>query len=134
MTRPGPEASLGERVAWARKRLPRGRRGQESVGKEVGVTRQAVSAWENDVYPPEGNNLKALARCLGVSAEWILAGREGGEEGIDAALAALRAKASAFDRIASIVREAGATESAEASAAAADAAGHSRPRPGEEAG
>lgn len=50
---------------------------QEFVAERLGVSRQAVSKWENGTSDPSTSNLLALARLYGVSVEELLAGTEG---------------------------------------------------------
>ncbi|MBR5578523.1 MAG: helix-turn-helix transcriptional regulator [Lachnospiraceae bacterium] len=45
---------------------------QEFVAASLGVSRQAVSKWENDTSDPSTSNLIALAKLYGISAEEIL--------------------------------------------------------------
>lgn len=45
---------------------------QEFVAESLGVSRQAVSRWENGSSDPSTSNLLALAKLYGVSAEEIL--------------------------------------------------------------
>lgn len=45
---------------------------QEFVAESLGVSRQAVSKWENGTSDPSTSNLLALARLYGVSVEEIL--------------------------------------------------------------
>lgn len=45
---------------------------QEFVAESLGVSRQAVSKWENGVADPSTSNLFALAKLYGVSAEDLL--------------------------------------------------------------
>lgn len=45
---------------------------QEFVAESIGVTRQAVSKWENGTSDPSTSNLLALAKLYGVSAEELL--------------------------------------------------------------
>ena len=45
---------------------------QEFVAESLGVTRQAVSKWENGTADPSTSNLIALAKLYGVSVEEIL--------------------------------------------------------------
>ena len=45
---------------------------QEFVAESLGVSRQAVSKWENGTSDPSTTNLLALARLFGVSAEALL--------------------------------------------------------------
>ena len=45
---------------------------QEFVAERLGVSRQAVSKWENGSSDPSTSNLMALAKLYGVSVEEIL--------------------------------------------------------------
>ncbi len=45
---------------------------QEFVAETIGVSRQAVSKWENGVSDPSTSNLFAIANLYGVSAEDLL--------------------------------------------------------------
>lgn len=45
---------------------------QEFVAETIGVSRQAVSKWENGTSDPSTANLLALAKLYGVSAEELL--------------------------------------------------------------
>lgn len=45
---------------------------QEFVADTIGVSRQAVSKWENGTSEPSTTNLCALAKLYGVSAEELL--------------------------------------------------------------
>ena len=45
---------------------------QEFVAESLGVSRQAVSKWENGTSDPSTSNLLALAKLYGVSPEEIL--------------------------------------------------------------
>ena len=45
---------------------------QEFVADHLGVSRQAVSKWENGTSDPSTSNLLALAKLYGVSAEELL--------------------------------------------------------------
>lgn len=45
---------------------------QEFVAESLGVSRQAVSKWENGSSDPSTSNLLALAKLYGVTAEEIL--------------------------------------------------------------
>ena len=44
---------------------------QEFVAESLGVSRQAVSKWENGTSDPSTSNLIALAKLYGISAEEI---------------------------------------------------------------
>ncbi len=45
---------------------------QEFVSEAVGVSRQAVSKWENGTSDPSTSNLIALAKLYGISAEELI--------------------------------------------------------------
>lgn len=45
---------------------------QEFVAESLGVSRQAVSKWENGTSDPSTSNLIALAKLYGVSVEELL--------------------------------------------------------------
>lgn len=45
---------------------------QEFVAERLGVSRQAVSKWENGTSDPSTSNLLALAKLYGISAETLL--------------------------------------------------------------
>lgn len=45
---------------------------QEFVAETLGVSRQAVSKWENGTADPSTSNVIALAKLYGISAEEIL--------------------------------------------------------------
>lgn len=45
---------------------------QEFVAESLGISRQAVSKWENGNADPSTSNLLALAKLYGVSAEELL--------------------------------------------------------------
>ena len=47
---------------------------QEFVAETLGVSRQAVSKWENGSSDPSTSNLIALAKLYGISAEELLRG------------------------------------------------------------
>ena len=47
---------------------------QEFVSETLGVSRKAVSKWENGTTDPSTSNLMALAKLYGVSAEELLKG------------------------------------------------------------
>ena len=49
---------------------------QEFVAETIGVSRQAVSKWENGTSEPNTSNLVALAKLYGISAEDLLKGVE----------------------------------------------------------
>ena len=45
---------------------------QEFVAERLGVSRQAVSKWENGTSDPSTSNLLALAKLYGITAEVLL--------------------------------------------------------------
>ena len=45
---------------------------QEELAEKVGVTRQAVSKWEMGTSVPELETLVALAKCFGVTTDYLL--------------------------------------------------------------
>lgn len=47
---------------------------QEFVAETLGISRQAVSKWENGSSDPSTSNLIALAKLYGISAEELLRG------------------------------------------------------------
>lgn len=48
---------------------------QEYVADQLGVTRQAVSKWEQDITSPDTKNLIALSSLLDASIEYIATGK-----------------------------------------------------------
>lgn len=63
-------ASLGEVLREERTRC---KMTQEFVAESLGVSRQAISKWENGNAEPSTSNLLALCKMLGVGAEALLA-------------------------------------------------------------
>ena len=61
--------SLGEILKEHRQRC---QMTQEFVAEHLGVSRQAVSKWENGTSDPSTSNLLALAKLYGISAEELL--------------------------------------------------------------
>ena len=61
--------SLGETLRAHRTKC---RMTQEFVAETIGVSRQAVSKWENGTSDPSTSNLFALAKLYGVSVEDLL--------------------------------------------------------------
>ena len=61
--------SLGEALKEQRTRC---KMTQEFVAEHLGVSRQAVSKWENGTSDPSTSNLLALAKLYGISAEELL--------------------------------------------------------------
>ena len=63
--------TLGEML---RENRVRCKMSQEFGAEAVGVSRQAVSKWENGISDPSTSNLIALAKLYGLSAEELLEG------------------------------------------------------------
>ena len=63
--------TLGEKL---RENRVRCKMSQEFVAEAVGVSRQAVSKWENGISDLSTSNLIALAKLYGLSAEELLEG------------------------------------------------------------
>ena len=74
--------TLGRRIA--RLRLARTAT-QERLAKELNVSPQAVSKWENDINYPDISLLPDLARFLGVSVDELLSGASASAQEIAAA-------------------------------------------------
>lgn len=64
MTKKDDIPEISQRIKQLRERLDLS---QKALGKLVGVTDAAVTNWETGIRFPRGNNLKKLARALGVS-------------------------------------------------------------------
>lgn len=64
--------TLGTRIRKARKDAGLS---QGELGKQFGITREAVSLWEADTNAPTMDKLGTIAKRLGVSAEWLLTGK-----------------------------------------------------------
>ena len=65
--------TLGEKINFYRKTR---RLSQEELAERVGVSRQAVSTWENGDATPEVEKLLALARAFGVTTDELLSPEE----------------------------------------------------------
>lgn len=65
----GIKKSLGEILKEHRVRC---KMTQEFVAESLGVSRQAVSKWENGASDPSTSNLFALAKLFGISIEELL--------------------------------------------------------------
>lgn len=63
--------TLGERIQEYRKAAGLS---QEALAEKIGVSRQSVSKWENDAALPDTENILALRRLFGVSADALLSG------------------------------------------------------------
>lgn len=64
---------IGARIKAARKRR---KLTSEQLAERVGVSRGAISQWENDLFVPNLENLVALCNALEVSADHILQGKD----------------------------------------------------------
>lgn len=60
----------GERIRQLRKKSSLS---QEQLAEKLGVSRQAVSKWENGVSQPDTGNLYAMGKLFGVSVESLIA-------------------------------------------------------------
>lgn len=95
--------TLGRRIA--RLRLARTAT-QERLAKELNVSPQAVSKWENDINYPDISLLPDLARFLGVSVDELLSGASAAtQEGTAAQESAAEVVSVAADEPAEIVEE-----------------------------
>ena len=65
----GSNMTLGEKIREARKQACLS---QEELAVKLGVSRQAVSKWESDKGIPDIYNLKAIAKLLSVSVDYLL--------------------------------------------------------------
>ena len=63
------QKSLGETIKEHRTRC---KMTQEFVAESIGVSRQAVSKWENGTSDPSTSNLFALANLFGISPQELL--------------------------------------------------------------
>ena len=61
--------TVGQRIAQKRKELGLS---QETLGEQLGVSRQAIYKWESDSTLPEIEKLIALSKIFGVSIGWLL--------------------------------------------------------------
>ena len=67
------EMEFGERLYKARKNAGMT---QMELADQVGVTDRAIGNWENGHNAPTSFNVCMLAKTLGVSAGWLIAGEE----------------------------------------------------------
>jgi len=69
--------TLGQRIQMCRKR-----RGlsQEQLGEQIGVSRQAVSKWEQDTARPDLDKIVALSQLFELTADELLKGIPGEAE------------------------------------------------------
>lgn len=68
---------LQEKILYLRKKSGYS---QEALAEKLGVSRQAVSKWENGDADPEIGKLKLLAELFQVSTDWLLSDTEPVEE------------------------------------------------------
>ena len=94
--------TLGRRIA--RLRLARTAT-QERLAKELNVSPQAVSKWENDINYPDISLLPDLARFLGVSVDELLSGASASAQESAAVRSAAEVISVAADEPAEIVEE-----------------------------
>lgn len=66
------EETIGTRIANLRSRYSYS---QEYVAEKLGVSRQAVSKWEQNQSSPDTNNLIALSQLFNVSVEYLAIGK-----------------------------------------------------------
>ena len=69
--------SVGQRIAQKRKELGLS---QETLGEQLGVSRQSISKWEGDAAMPEIEKLIAMSRLFSVSVGWLLGVEEAQEQ------------------------------------------------------
>jgi transcriptional regulator with XRE-family HTH domain len=60
---------LQEKIYYCRKKSGLS---QESLAEQLGVSRQAISKWENGDAEPEISKLRLLAMAFGVTTDWLL--------------------------------------------------------------
>jgi len=65
--------NLPEKIYYCRRKCGKS---QEALAEQLGVSRQAVSKWENGDAEPETNKLKPLAEAFGVTVDWLLSDKE----------------------------------------------------------
>lgn len=95
--------TLGRRIA--RLRLAKTAT-QERLAKELNVSPQAVSKWENDINYPDISLLPDLARFLGVSVDELLSGANASaQESVSAQESTAEVVSDAADEPAEIVEE-----------------------------
>lgn len=65
--------TVGQRIAKCRKNI---NISQEQLAEMMGVSRQAVSKWENNVTLPDTYNMIRLSKVLGADVEYLACGNE----------------------------------------------------------
>ncbi len=63
--------TIGKRISNCRKKKGLS---QEDIAEKIGVSRQAVSKWENDLTAPDTYNLIELSKIFDVSVEYLALG------------------------------------------------------------
>ena len=74
-----PELTLGIRL-----RMALGQREARWMAKQLGVAPPTVSRWMSDQAVPKLGMIQAWAVIAGVDYEWLLTGREPGQQGLAA--------------------------------------------------
>lgn len=64
---------LQEKIYYCRKKAGHS---QETLAEQLGVSRQAISKWENGDAEPEISKLRLLAQAFDVTADWLLTDEE----------------------------------------------------------
>lgn len=67
---------FNEKIVYCRKRAGLS---QEALAERLGVSRQAVSKWENGESTPDLEKLSRMSKVFGVSADWLLSQEEPAE-------------------------------------------------------
>lgn len=61
--------SVGRRIASMRKFRDLT---QDQLGAKLDVSKQTISGWENDYRTPNGDDIRALCKLLGCTADYLL--------------------------------------------------------------
>lgn len=75
--------TLGEKIQTLRK--SRGL-SQEQFAEQIGVTRQALSKWENGTVIPDTSNVVQMAALFGVTTDYLLLEQYGDQENVASAI------------------------------------------------
>ena len=59
---------------------------QEQLAEQIGVSRQALSKWENGTAIPDTNNVVQLAKLFGVTTDYLLLDEYGTENNMESAV------------------------------------------------
>ena len=65
----GDNMTIGEKIATLRKQNGMS---QEVFSEKLGISRQAVSKWENGTAQPTSENLNQIAKLFGVTVSYLL--------------------------------------------------------------